>query len=70
MGEDPLLEHVTTAAEECSLSQNIFTAHRRTWLELIGWASERLALETCHRTGQESSTRRRRAAAALLITSS
>jgi site-specific recombinase XerD len=47
MGEDSLLERVTTAAEERHLSQNTLTAYRRTWLKLIaGAAAEGLALET------------------------
>jgi site-specific recombinase XerC len=47
MGEDSLLERVTTAAEERHLSQNTLTAYRRTWLKLIAWAAaEGLALET------------------------
>ena len=47
MGEDSLLERVTTAAEERHLSQNTLTAYRRTWLKLIAWsAAEGLALGT------------------------
>ena len=47
MGEDSLLERVTTAAEERHLSQNTLIAYRRTWLRLIAWsAAEGLALET------------------------
>ena len=47
MGEDSLLERVTTAAEERHLSQNTLTAYRRTWLKLIAWAAaEGLVLET------------------------
>jgi hypothetical protein len=37
MGEDSLLERVTTAADERHLSQNTLTAYRRTWLKLIAW---------------------------------
>ena len=47
MGEDSLLERVTTAAEKRHLSQNTLTVYRRTWLKLIAWAAaEGLALET------------------------
>jgi site-specific recombinase XerD len=47
MGEESLLERVTTAAEERHLSQNTLTAYRRTWLKLIAWiAAEGLAIET------------------------
>ena len=47
MGENSLLEQVTTAAEERQLSQNTLTAYRRTWLKIIAWtAEEGLALET------------------------
>jgi len=47
MGEDSLLERVTTAAEERHLSQNTLTAYRRAWLKLIAWSTaEGLVLET------------------------
>jgi hypothetical protein len=47
VGEDSLLERVTSAADERHLSQNTLTAYRRTWLKLIAWsAAEGLVLET------------------------
>ena len=46
MGEDSLLERVTSAAEERQLSQNSLIAYRRTWLKIIAWvATEGLVLE-------------------------
>jgi hypothetical protein len=47
IGEDSLLERVTTAAEERHLSHNSLLAYRRTWLKIIAWAAaEGLVLET------------------------
>jgi hypothetical protein len=63
-----LLERFTAAAEARHLSQNTFTADRRTWLKLIAWtAAEGLALQALPSDSAGSSRRRRLAAGALLI---
>ena len=66
MGENSLLERVTTAAHERHLSQNTLIAYRRTWQKLIAWsAAEGLALPTLpvERAGEfyEETTRGRSA---------